>query len=118
MGIYRTSFVLSCPVRSHALMAQISRSVLLNFPFPLCHLRRKTWHFTFRGNVAQSLLQKWFDGMRQNTWESRILKEDGQADSYGRISYQLWNVSKFGLCTDAAITGMMAPPLLELPVRI
>ncbi|CAA6665629.1 unnamed protein product [Spirodela intermedia] len=69
----------------------------------------------FDGSDIKSLLQKWFDGTRQHAWESRILKEDGRADSYGRIPYQLWNVSKFGLCADAAITGMMPPPLLELP---
>ncbi|KAK2638763.1 hypothetical protein Ddye_026558 [Dipteronia dyeriana] len=35
-------------------------------------------------------------------------------NSFERLPYQLWNVSKYGPCADAAITGIMPPPLMEL----
>lgn len=52
-------------------------------------------------------------------WENRIHKLDEEDDgsSYGRIQFQLWNVGKYGSCVDAAITGIMPPPLLELQVN-
>ncbi|KAL3503116.1 hypothetical protein ACH5RR_037565 [Cinchona calisaya] len=36
--------------------------------------------------------------------------------SFGRLPCQLWNVSKYVSCTDAAITCIMPPPLMELQV--
>ncbi|PHT42776.1 hypothetical protein CQW23_16801 [Capsicum baccatum] len=42
-------------------------------------------------------------GMRENL---KIL------ETFSRLSYQLWNVNKYGSCVDAAITGLMPPPLL------
>lgn len=52
-------------------------------------------------------------------WESRLNKLEPEDDetSYGRMPFQVWNVGKFGSCVDAAITGIMAPPLLELQVK-
>ncbi|KAH9778995.1 hypothetical protein WN944_014261 [Citrus x changshan-huyou] len=35
-------------------------------------------------------------------------------NSYERLPHQLWNVSKYGPCADAAITGLMPPPLMEV----
>ncbi|KAF3783718.1 hypothetical protein EJ110_NYTH31826 [Nymphaea thermarum] len=60
----------------------------------------------FDGADIQNFLQKWFQEMQSYRREN----------DYGRLPYQLWNVGKFGPCTDAAITGIMPPPLLELEV--
>uniref|UniRef100_A0A1D1YGT3 Rab3 GTPase-activating protein non-catalytic subunit n=1 Tax=Anthurium amnicola TaxID=1678845 RepID=A0A1D1YGT3_9ARAE len=70
----------------------------------------------FDGSDIKSLLQRWFDGTRSRPGEGKR-REEGEVDSYGRIPYQVWNVSKLGMCADAAITGIMPPPLLELPSR-
>lgn len=51
-------------------------------------------------------------------WEnSRHKLESEDEISYGNIPFQLWNVGKFGNCSDAAITGVKPPPLLELQVN-
>ncbi|EOY20419.1 Uncharacterized protein TCM_046018 [Theobroma cacao] len=39
---------------------------------------------------------------------------EDKGNSYGRLPYQVWNVNKYGTCVDAAITGIMPPPLMEL----
>lgn len=39
---------------------------------------------------------------------------ENSGTSFGRLPYQLWNVSKYGSCADAAITGIMPPPLVEV----
>ncbi|MQL87638.1 hypothetical protein Taro_020188 [Colocasia esculenta] len=68
----------------------------------------------FDGSDIKSFLQRWFN----DGWEGKLQKtEEGEADTYGKIPHQVWNVSKFGACADAAITGIMPPPLLELPSR-
>lgn len=68
------------------------------------------------GSDIQSMLQRWVQETHSRFWDqkpkNRDLDEFGNA--YGRIPYQLWNVNKYGSCTDAAITGIMPPPLMEL----
>ncbi|XP_038987549.1 rab3 GTPase-activating protein non-catalytic subunit-like isoform X2 [Phoenix dactylifera] len=69
----------------------------------------------FDGSDIQSLLQRWFQEERSRIFENRFQNRNTvDENSYGRIPFQLWNVSKFGSCADAAITGLMPPPLLEL----
>ncbi|XAR56465.1 hypothetical protein NMG60_11036965 [Bertholletia excelsa] len=67
----------------------------------------------FDGSDIQSMLQKWFEETRSQFWDHKRNLEDA-GSSYGRLPYQLWNVSKNGSCADAAITGIMPPPLMEL----
>ncbi|ONK69028.1 uncharacterized protein A4U43_C05F18530 [Asparagus officinalis] len=66
----------------------------------------------FDGSDIQSLLQRWFQEARSRIWED--LKDPEDESSFGRIPFQLWNVGKFGSSVDAAIVGLMPPPLLEL----
>lgn len=42
--------------------------------------------------------------------------EDSE-NSFEKFAYQVWNVNKYGACADAAITGVMPPPLMELQVK-
>ena len=60
------------------------------------------------------MLQRWFQDTQSQFWHEKPKRGD-QEDSE-RLPYQLWNVSKYGLGADAAITGMMPPPLMELQV--
>ncbi|XP_058095556.1 uncharacterized protein LOC131240986 isoform X2 [Magnolia sinica] len=73
----------------------------------------------FDGSDVQNLLQRWSQESRSNLWGQRFQKRETEdlGNSYGRIPYQLWNVSKFGPCADAAITGIMPPPLMEIQSR-
>ncbi|OVA14398.1 Rab3-GAP regulatory subunit [Macleaya cordata] len=65
------------------------------------------------GSDLRNLLQKWFQETRSQFWDQKMQKREDLGNSYGRLSYQLWNVSKYGACADAAITGLMPPPLME-----
>ncbi|RWV87064.1 hypothetical protein GW17_00050984 [Ensete ventricosum] len=68
--------------------------------------------------LSHSLLRRWLQEAGSRMWEnSRHKLESEDEISYGNIPFQLWNVGKFGNCSDAAITGMMPPPLLELQVN-
>ncbi|KAK6934141.1 Rab3-GAP regulatory subunit, N-terminal [Dillenia turbinata] len=60
----------------------------------------------------QSMLRQWFQETQSNFWEQNKRRQD--ADDFDRIHYQIWNVNKYGSCADAAITGIMPPPLMEL----
>ncbi|KAK9092968.1 hypothetical protein Syun_027879 [Stephania yunnanensis] len=73
----------------------------------------------FDGSDFQTLLQQWFQETESQFWDQRRQKReiDDMVYSYKRLPYQLWNVSKYGLCADAAITGVMPPPLMELQVN-
>ena len=53
-------------------------------------------------------------------WDQKPKRRDkgDLGNSFERLPYQLWNVSKYGPCADAAITGIMPPPLMELQVII
>lgn len=66
----------------------------------------------FDGSDIQSMLQRWFRERQSGFWDER--ESENSTDTFGRLPYQLWNVSKYGSCVDAAITGLMPPPLLEL----
>ncbi|KAL5707532.1 hypothetical protein ACHQM5_018426 [Ranunculus cassubicifolius] len=70
----------------------------------------------FDGADLRSLLQRWFQESHSQFWGQKPKngESDGLQNSFGRLPYQLWNVSKYGLCSDAAITGIIPPPLLEL----
>lgn len=66
------------------------------------------------------MLHRWFQETHTQFWDQKPKKGDLEAQEtpYGRLPFQLWNVSKYGSCADAAITGMMPPPLMELQVQI
>nr|DAD21222.1 TPA_asm: hypothetical protein HUJ06_022685 [Nelumbo nucifera] len=70
----------------------------------------------FDGSDIQSLLQRWFQEAHSQFWDQKPKKSEteGMRNSYGRLPLQLWNVNKYGSCVDAAITGIMPPPLMEL----
>lgn len=66
------------------------------------------------------MLHRRFQETQGQFWDQMSEKsysEDSE-DSFGRLPYQLWNVNKYGSCADAAITGIMPPPLMELQVAI
>jgi Rab3 GTPase-activating protein non-catalytic subunit len=63
------------------------------------------------------MLQKWSDEAGSRTWKRRFQEENEEEESsFSKVPFQLWNVNKFGSCADAAIMGLMPPPLLELQV--
>lgn len=68
----------------------------------------------------QSMLRRWFEETHTKFWDqtSKNRDADDSENSFGRLPYQLWNVSKYGSCADAAITGIMPPPLMELQVDL
>ncbi|KZV29702.1 rab3 GTPase-activating protein non-catalytic subunit [Dorcoceras hygrometricum] len=69
----------------------------------------------FEGSDIMNLLQRWFHGTPSRFWDEDL--DDGSSEdsrTVARLPYQLWNVSKYGLCADAAITGVMPPPLMEI----
>ncbi|OMO74763.1 Rab3-GAP regulatory subunit [Corchorus capsularis] len=69
----------------------------------------------FDGSDIQSMLQQWFQETHSRFWDQKAKKDSEDVEnSYGRLPYQLWNVNKYGSCVDAAITGIMPPPLMEL----
>lgn len=67
----------------------------------------------FDGSDIQSMLQRWFQETRTQFWDHKRDPDDS-GSSFGRLPYQLWNVNKYGSCADAAVTGIMPPPLMEL----
>ncbi|OAY54779.1 rab3 GTPase-activating protein non-catalytic subunit [Manihot esculenta] len=70
----------------------------------------------FDGSDIQNMLQEWFQETHSQFWDEKPRKRDSDAleNTYKRLPYQLWNVNKYGLCADAAITGIMPPPLMEI----
>ncbi|KAH9778994.1 RAB3GAP2 N domain-containing protein [Citrus sinensis] len=63
-----------------------------------------------------SEIQRWFQDSNSNFWDQKPKQRDSEdlENSYERLPHQLWNVSKYGPCADAAITGLMPPPLMEV----
>eukprot|EP01018_Ginkgo_biloba_P004820 Gb_20476 [translate_table: standard] len=63
----------------------------------------------------QPLLHKRLQETGYRARSVRVTKNDpeGSDHFYGKLQYQLWSISKSGPCTDAAITGIMPPPLME-----
>ncbi|GJM99097.1 hypothetical protein PR202_ga16165 [Eleusine coracana subsp. coracana] len=71
----------------------------------------------FDGADLQNMLQKSFQDVKSRLWKDKFEEDDADDEgSFGKIPFQIWNISKFGLCADAAIVGLMPPPLLELQV--
>ncbi|KAK3133083.1 hypothetical protein QOZ80_6AG0531920 [Eleusine coracana subsp. coracana] len=69
----------------------------------------------FDGADLQNMLQKSFQDVKSRLWKDKFEEDDADDEgSFGKIPFQIWNISKFGLCADAAIVGLMPPPLLEL----
>uniref|UniRef100_A0A2P2JIC8 Rab3 GTPase-activating protein non-catalytic subunit n=1 Tax=Rhizophora mucronata TaxID=61149 RepID=A0A2P2JIC8_RHIMU len=70
----------------------------------------------FDGSDIQNMLQEWFQETHARFWDEQPTKRDldDLGNSYKRLPYQLWNVGKYGSCADAAITGIMPPPLMEV----
>ncbi|XVF18630.1 hypothetical protein REPUB_Repub11eG0039100 [Reevesia pubescens] len=69
----------------------------------------------FDGSDIQSMLQRWFQETHSRFWDHKQ-KQDPEdiGNFYRRLPYQLWNVNKYGSSVDAAITGIIPPPLMEL----
>ncbi|KAG5546110.1 hypothetical protein RHGRI_018327 [Rhododendron griersonianum] len=67
----------------------------------------------FDGSDIQSMLQRWFQESHTQFWDHKRDPDDSES-SFGRLPYQLWNVNKYGSCADAAVTGIMPPPLMEV----
>ncbi|KAA0066767.1 hypothetical protein IC582_015679 [Cucumis melo] len=68
------------------------------------------------GSDIQNTLQKWFQESNARFWDPKSQQQDmnDSENSVEKLAYQVWNVSKYGACADAAITGVMPPPLMEL----
>ncbi|XP_057976125.1 uncharacterized protein LOC131163536 isoform X3 [Malania oleifera] len=64
----------------------------------------------FDGYDIQNMLQQWFQ--ETHSWDQKSRKRN--LEDFRRLPYQIWNVGKYGPCADAAITGVMPPPLMEL----
>lgn len=71
----------------------------------------------FDGSDLQTMLQNWLLEKGGQTWD-RKAPPDESGHAYARLPYQLWNVNKYGSCSDAAITGIMPPPLMELQLLL
>ncbi|KAG6387290.1 hypothetical protein SASPL_152477 [Salvia splendens] len=69
----------------------------------------------FDGSDIKSLLQQWFQESGSQGWDRDFnMFQDNSGNPVRSLPYQLWNVSKYGVCADAAITGVMPPPLMEI----
>ncbi|KAJ3683411.1 hypothetical protein LUZ60_013638 [Juncus effusus] len=69
----------------------------------------------FDGADIQSMLKKWTDEGGSRSWKRSFSEETEESEgSFAKVPFQLWNVNKFGSCADAAIVGLMPPPLLEI----
>ncbi|KAL3631470.1 hypothetical protein CASFOL_024454 [Castilleja foliolosa] len=70
----------------------------------------------FDGSDIKNMLRRWFH--ETDSQFSDQDSDDSFPEDYGNpfstLPYQIWNVSKYGLCADAAITGVMPPPLMEI----
>nr|KYP42775.1 Rab3 GTPase-activating protein non-catalytic subunit [Cajanus cajan] len=69
----------------------------------------------FDSSDIQNMLQKWFEEAHSRFWDQNPKSQDSEdfANTDVKIPYQLWNIGKYGTCADAAITGIMPPPLME-----
>uniref|UniRef100_A0A7N0TDT1 Rab3-GAP regulatory subunit N-terminal domain-containing protein n=1 Tax=Kalanchoe fedtschenkoi TaxID=63787 RepID=A0A7N0TDT1_KALFE len=68
----------------------------------------------FDGSDIQKLLQWSIRENQSQFWDQNQSEPVGTHNSHAKIPYQLWNVNKYGACADAAITGVMPPPLMEV----
>ncbi|KAG4968275.1 hypothetical protein AAZX31_12G145500 [Glycine max] len=69
----------------------------------------------FDGSDIQNMLQKWFEESHSRFWDQNPKSHDSEdfGNTDVKIPYQLWNIGKYGTCAEAAITGIMPPPLME-----
>ncbi|KAK7257153.1 hypothetical protein RIF29_30921 [Crotalaria pallida] len=69
----------------------------------------------FEGSDIQNMLQKWFEEANAQFFGRKPKSQDSEdfGNSYGKLPHQLWNIGKYGTCADAALTGIMPPPLME-----
>ncbi|KAL3715898.1 hypothetical protein ACJRO7_007626 [Eucalyptus globulus] len=69
----------------------------------------------FDGSDIQSMLSRWSEETNSKFWDERERRKSGfPGSTFEQLPYQLWNVNKYGACADAAITGIMPPPLMEV----
>ncbi|KAF8022948.1 hypothetical protein BT93_F0460 [Corymbia citriodora subsp. variegata] len=69
----------------------------------------------FDGSDIQSMLYKWSQETNSKFWDEMERRKSGFSGStFEQLPYQLWNVNKYGACADAAVTGIMPPPLMEV----
>lgn len=70
----------------------------------------------FDGADIRNILQEWFQETNSHFWDGKSKRRDYEelGNGFKRLPHQLWSVDKFGLCADAAITGIMPPPLMEI----
>lgn len=63
----------------------------------------------------QNMLQKWFEEANSRFSDQNPKSQDSEdfENTDVKIPYQLWNIGKYGTCAEAAITGIMPPPLME-----
>ncbi|XP_065861957.1 uncharacterized protein [Euphorbia lathyris] len=68
------------------------------------------------GSDFQNMLQEWIQEKQSQFWNEKPMNRDSDASGtpHKIIPHRIWNVSKYGSCTDAAITGIMPPPLMEI----
>ncbi|PNY04604.1 RAB3 GTPase-activating protein non-catalytic subunit-like protein [Trifolium pratense] len=73
----------------------------------------------FDGSVVQNMLQKWFEESHVQIWNQKQKGQDSEdfENSQVKLPFQLWNIGKYGTCADAAVTGIMPPPLMEQQVQ-
>ncbi|CAL5193371.1 unnamed protein product [Lathyrus oleraceus] len=69
----------------------------------------------FDGSVVQNMLQKWFEEANPQFRNQKQKNQDSEdfENSQVKLPFQLWNIGKYGTCADAAVTGIMPPPLME-----
>ncbi|CAH9135597.1 unnamed protein product [Cuscuta epithymum] len=72
----------------------------------------------FEGSDIQRMLQKWFRERYSQSWDPNSREVEDSGNSFARLPYQLWNINKYGSCFDAAITGVIPPPLMELQLLL
>jgi len=73
----------------------------------------------FDGADLQNVLKKAFQDVKSRLWKDKFEEQDAEdEETFGRIPFQIWNVNKFSSCADAAIVGLMPPPLLELQLLL
>ncbi|CAO2833329.1 unnamed protein product [Amaranthus hypochondriacus] len=74
----------------------------------------------FDGSDLQNMLQRWFQETQTDFWDQKRKRRelDDFEDSFEKVPYQVWSVNKYGACSDAAITGIMPPPLMELELLL
>ncbi|KAG9146140.1 hypothetical protein Leryth_015929 [Lithospermum erythrorhizon] len=70
----------------------------------------------FDGSDIKNMLHRWFQEKESEylVQTSNNMDPENSENSFARLPYQLWNITKYGACLDGAITGVMPPPLMEL----